>query len=139
MSVKKIVWYRYAYLLLLFLGVLLLLDAHFLHQSSYDNIAVSAIICGMLVPLLQIVSLISAKKNKVIILINGGYALITLLCLCFGEFVITEVFHRPVVTYLYDPGGMIHTILAIGGVLLVLVVELKLKRKEAYESKVRII
>lgn len=99
-------------ILFVILAVFLLLDTYFIHTSSYENAAIALILSGILAPITQgIISIIMHKKKGLII--DLFLVTTTFLIVWLGEYVASEVLNLKLVSYLYDPGLLVHTIVTI--------------------------
>ena len=112
MCVDRYKIYNIVPLFFIILTVFLLLDVHFIHTSSFENAGVALILSGILAPISQgIVNIIMHKKK--VLIIDLFLVAITLLILCLGEYLVTDVLHLNIVSYLYYPGLIVHTIMSI--------------------------
>ena len=103
------------------IGIVVLFDLYFLHTSSYSNQIIALILCCVIAPIIQCIIEFSDRRNLKIIVGSVSLIVISLFVLFLGEYMVTNIFHAPIVSYLYYPGMMINTVVSVIGAIYVII------------------
>ena len=103
------------------IGIVVLFDLYFLHTSSYSNQIIALILCCVIAPIIQCIIEFSDRRNLKIIVGSVSLIVISLFVLFLGEYMVTNIFHVSIVSYLYYPGMMINTVVSVIGAIYVII------------------
>lgn len=124
MSVVERITRQILPLLVVTVGIALLLEFYFVNTSEYYNAAEALMVCGILAPIIQLIGVALAKeeKRRVLLVACGSVvAVLSLLIITFGEYVVSYVFnYYPSISYYLELGYVVDAAAAIAASVIVI-------------------